>query len=134
VSKTTAAHALSYALTAHHGLPHGHAVAMTLPAVFEANADVTEADVNDLRGTAHVHDVIRELCMLLGADSPKKAVLRIHEIIARIGLSVAWLSEHGIDLSEARDNVMRGVNAERLGNNPRRLSARELEQIVLNIR
>lgn len=134
VSKTTAAHALSYALTAHYGLPHGHAVAMTLPAVFEANAAVTEADVNDLRGAAHVRNVMRELCMLVGVDSPKKAALRIREIIAQIGLSGSWFSEHGIDPAEARDNVMQEVNAERLGNNPRKLHVMELEQILSNIR
>jgi hypothetical protein len=33
ISKTTAAHALSYLLTARHGVPHGHAVAMVFPYV-----------------------------------------------------------------------------------------------------
>ena len=31
ISKTTASHAMSYPLTVHFGIPHGHAVALTLP-------------------------------------------------------------------------------------------------------
>ena len=37
VSKTTAAHALSYFLTANYGVPHGHAVAMAFPYVARWN-------------------------------------------------------------------------------------------------
>lgn len=38
ISRTTAAHALSYYLTAHYGIPHGHAVYMVFPYVCRANA------------------------------------------------------------------------------------------------
>ena len=38
ISKTTAPHALSYPLTSHFGIPHGHAVAMTLGIFFDLNA------------------------------------------------------------------------------------------------
>ena len=38
ISRTTAAHALSYALTVEFGLPHGHAVALVLPSIFRINA------------------------------------------------------------------------------------------------
>jgi len=133
VSKTTAAHAMSYALTAHYGLPHGHAVAMTLPAVFEANAAATEADVNDLRGVGHVRAVMHELCMLLGVDSPKKAAQRLQEIMASIGLSVGWLSEHGFNPMEAREFIIQEVNEERLSNNPRRLDRNLIVKIVSQI-
>jgi alcohol dehydrogenase class IV len=37
ISHTAAAHALSYSLTLHHGVPHGFAVAELLPGVCEAN-------------------------------------------------------------------------------------------------
>ena len=37
ISRTTAAHALSYVLTARYGVPHGHAVAMVFPYVFRLN-------------------------------------------------------------------------------------------------
>lgn len=134
VSKTTAAHAMSYALTAHYGLSHGHAVAMILPAVFEANAAVTDADVNDLHNVAHVRAVMHELCVLLKVDSSKKAAQRLQEIMARIGLSDTWFSAHGFDPTEARDYVAQEVNAERLANNPRKLDVELLARILAHIR
>ena len=35
ISKTTSAHAFSYGFTTHAGIPHGHAVWLTLPKIFE---------------------------------------------------------------------------------------------------
>ena len=133
VSKTTAAHALSYSLTAHYGLAHGHAVAMTLPAVFEANAAVTAEDINDPRGVAHVRAVMQDLCACLGAGSTAQAVHEIQSLMARIGISSAWFREHGIEPGEVRKQVLREVNQERLGNNPRRLADAAMASIVERI-
>jgi alcohol dehydrogenase class IV len=133
ISKTTAAHALSYSLTAHYGLPHGHAVALTLPAIFEANAATTDNDLNDPRGIAYVHTIIRDLCKLLGVDSPTKATQRIKMLMAIIGLSDMWLSDHGFDRFEAHDIVIKGVDLERLANNPRRLNRMLIEKIAASI-
>lgn len=133
VSKTTAAHAMSYTLMTHYGLPHGHAVAMTLPAVFAANADVTEADVNDLRGVVYVQSIIHDLCILLGCDTPKQAAQRIKQLMARVGLSNMWFSERDIDPTEARNYVIQEINVERMVNNPRRLDRKQLEWITSQI-
>ncbi|MGH7967250.1 MAG: phosphonoacetaldehyde reductase, partial [Limisphaerales bacterium] len=134
VSKTTAAHAMSYALTAHYGLPHGHAVAMILPAVFEANAAVTDRNVNDPRGAAFVHAALRELCTRLGCTSVPMAVRRIRELMAGIGLSETWFSSHGFNLTTVRNFVTQEVNLDRLANNPRRLDAEAFAQILAQIR
>ena len=40
ISRTTAAHALSYFMTSHYGIPHGHAVYMMFPYVCRANGHV----------------------------------------------------------------------------------------------
>jgi alcohol dehydrogenase len=134
VSKTTAAHAMSYPLTAHYGVPHGHAVAMTLPALFEANADVTEADLNDMRGVAHVRSAVHELCMLLGVDSPREAARLLLDLTIHIGLSEPWFTGHGFDPAEARGYVMQEVNKQRLSNNPRKLDGEPIAQILAHIR
>lgn len=134
VSKTTAAHAMSYSLTARYGLPHGHAVALTLPSIFEINAATTKSNVNDQRGVAHAHAVMNELCMLLGAADPKNAADRLRKLMIRIGLSDMWFSSHGFSVSAARDYVMKEVNEERLSNNPRRLDEKSMRRIVSHIR
>lgn len=134
VSKTTAAHALSYALTAHYGLPHGHAVAMTLPAVFEANTTFTEKDVCDPRGVEHLHTIITEICELFEVDSVQEVVQRIRDIVTNIGLSDSWLSEHDFEPKEAREYITQEVNYERLWNNPRSLNGKMIDQIVSHIK
>ena len=39
ISRTTAAHALSYKITSKYGIPHGHAVALNIAGLFEQNID-----------------------------------------------------------------------------------------------
>jgi alcohol dehydrogenase len=48
-TRTSAPHALSYHLTSHYGVPHGFAVALTLPAVWRWNQGVGQADCADPR-------------------------------------------------------------------------------------
>lgn len=133
ISKTTAAHAMSYTLTAHYGLPHGHAVAMTLPAVFEANANATERELNDPRGFQHLQTVMTELSNLLGAYTPTEAAKQLKTIIERILLSLKWFTEHGFDPEDVRNIILQEINEERLANNPRKLDIKKIKQIVSNI-
>jgi len=133
ISKTTAAHAMSYTLTAHYGLPHGHAVAMTLPAVFEANADATEMELNDPRGFKHLHAVMTALCNLLGADTPTEAAKQLMTLIERIILSRKWFTEHDFDPEYVRNVILQEINEERLANNPRKLDIKKIKQIISNI-
>jgi alcohol dehydrogenase class IV len=45
MTKTTAPHAISYALTTHFGIIHGHAVALMLPSILMFNEGVTDTDI-----------------------------------------------------------------------------------------
>ncbi|MFG2526530.1 phosphonoacetaldehyde reductase [Streptomyces sp. NPDC048516] len=58
VTRTTAAHALSYDLTMRLGLAHGTAVALHLPWLLRRHAAVTEADCRHPRGAAAVRDAV----------------------------------------------------------------------------
>ncbi|MGD9781936.1 MAG: iron-containing alcohol dehydrogenase [Kiritimatiellia bacterium] len=89
VSKTTGAHAFSYALTSEYGLPHGHAVALLLPFFAEYH----------LRAGIRVDSIdapfLRRLTGAIGLDSKLPATAtEIHAVLAR------------------------HVNLERLSNNP----------------
>ncbi len=134
ISKTTAAHAMSYALTSHYGLPHGHAVAITLPALFEANADLLNNEVIDPRGKEHLRKIMGELCCFFDVTSAREAAKQLKDIIAKIGLSDSWLSEHGYNVKEAHKYIISEVNEERLTNNPCRLTMSHIERIVSHIR
>ncbi len=60
VTATTAAHAMSYKLTSMYGLPHGHAVAICLPEVWEYMISHIR-DCVDPRGERYVRDVLKEI-------------------------------------------------------------------------
>ncbi len=59
ITATTAAHAMSYKLTSLYGIPHGHAVALCLPEVWEAMT-APGARCTDPRGMAHLERVLAE--------------------------------------------------------------------------
>lgn len=134
ITKTTAAHALSYVLTAHCGLPHGHAVAMMFPWIFALNAEVSATDISDARGIAHVKHVMDELCGMLGGESAGKTVERMQGLCDRIGLDKSWIREPGINIEDVQELIVNGVNRERLRNNPRNINADDLRWVASHIR
>lgn len=129
VSKTTASHALSYAMTIRWGVPHGHAVALTLPALLRFNAGVGDDDVNDPRGADHVRSVIGRISETLGSTSADAAAARLTELIQASGLGPSP-ADLGIQTTEDLEWVAGQVNPERLANNPRRLSAADLLNLL----
>jgi alcohol dehydrogenase class IV len=61
ISRTTAAHALSYALTAEHDVPHGAAVGLHLRWLVAHNAAAQDADTRHPDGAAAVRGLVGEL-------------------------------------------------------------------------
>ena len=118
ISRTTASHALSYTMTSNLGVPHGHAVSVTLGAVMAYNYGLAEEDCLDPRGPGHVRTRIEEILELLQAASIEEGRRVIDSIIESTG-QPASLEDIGVRSSEDIQMVADGVNAERLGNNPR---------------
>jgi alcohol dehydrogenase class IV len=121
ITKTTAPHAISYAFTSHFGIPHGHAVGLTLGKFLEYNGQVTEEDCNDSRGPEFVKKSIGELCGLLNVESPHLAKDKLDSLMSEIGLETS-ISSLGIKSEEDLDLIIENVNVERLTNNPRRIN------------
>lgn len=132
ISMTTASHALSYMLTTGHGVPHGHAVALTLGAVLEFNAGVTTDDCLDPRGVRHVQGVIDEALELLGAPDPATGRRTIESLVASLDL-VPTLEGVGAGSQEARLRIANSVDPQRLANNPRRFTPAQLVDLVDSI-
>ena len=129
ITKTTAPHALSYTLTTSYGLPHGHAVALTLGSFLEFNDEVSEDDLNDPRGVEHVREVIGEVCSLLGVGSPMEGHRAIADLMVAIGMETR-LGPYGIRNAVACEQIVETVNVERLSNNPRSPTKAQLAQIL----
>lgn len=129
ISKTTAPHALSYRLTSKHGIPHGIAVALTLSPLLAYNARVTDADCQDPRGAEHVRGRIALIVELLGAADVASACARIEQLLKELGVPHSLAAAGITDDAELRE-LIASVNAERMSNNPRRLNAEALLDLL----
>ena len=110
ISRTTAPHALSYTITSEYGIPHGHAVALTIAQVFKANLGYIK-DENILINT-------------LGIE--KDNILSyFRNLMTAIGLEYDF-AKLGITNF---DMIVNSVNVDRLGNNPRSFSYENLLNI-----
>lgn len=121
ITRTTAPHALSYGLTHHFGIPHGHAVSILLPQVAKLSfaktmESETEGDLQNLWGILGVGDVEGFLVYWEG-------------LMNECGLETR-LSVLGVGRSDL-EGLARGVNVERLGNHPVKLSVGDLEEVLV---
>ena len=115
VAKTTAAHAISYSFTTYHGIPHGHAVALTIGFFCSYNSQITDMDSNDARGASHVRAIFSEIHEILGEDDLEKA---LNSFISGIGLDLFIpQGPEGVEYDIAK--ILANINAQRMKNNPR---------------
>lgn len=109
ISRTTAAHALSYKITSKYGIPHGHAVALNIAGLFEQNIEVMPSEQqNALLGAMHINK--QSICEYF------------HKLMTEIGLEDN-LTKLGIT---NLDEIVDSVNLQRLSNNPKNLSRDDL--------
>jgi alcohol dehydrogenase class IV len=129
ITRTTAPHALSYAMTSHFGVPHGHAVALTLGEILAYNSGVCRDDVADERGADHVDRVMAEIRNLMGASDVDTARRRIVALANSVGLATR-LRDVGICTPDARELIVAEANPQRLANNPRALPEGRLRKLI----
>ena len=129
VTRTTAPHAVSYALTMLFGIPHGHSCALTLPGFMLYNANVSDSDVVDPRGVRWVKERIQEAVEMLEVNTVEQAHAQLLRLIAETGLEPR-LSDLGLGESEIERIVKFGLNQKRASNNPRRLTAQDLREVL----
>ncbi|MGI9667505.1 MAG: phosphonoacetaldehyde reductase [Acidimicrobiia bacterium] len=132
VTTTTAPHALSYTFTSRYGVPHGHAVALTLGAVLEHNAAVTEQDCADPRGPAFVRSRIEQISSALGASSASDARSRWDDLARSVGLATD-LGSLGVKSDASRDAIADAVDTLRLSGNPRTLTPQSLRALIRSL-
>lgn len=132
ISKTTAPHAVSYTMTRMFGIPHGQAVCITLGEFLKYNYEVSSSDCNDVRGDKFVKSSIEEIIRLTGAEDVIDNVKVIKEMISKSGLKTN-LRDLGINSSAQLEMIADNTNAERLANNPRKLSREALLEILKKV-
>ena len=117
IAQTTAAHAMSYKITSLYHLPHGHAVALCLPEIWDYMIGHTNNCI-DIRGERYVRDVFESISRSVGASSTEEAIRIIRIMMTEMGLG----SPSFVNDSEAELELLcKSVNPIRLKNNPIRL-------------
>lgn len=111
ISRTTAAHAMSYRLTHHFGMAHGHACAVTLPVLWELLLEDPDQQ-----------NIMQGLASVMGLDDPCQGPDVFRGLMLELGLEIPPLPDEDV-----LKDLTASVNAERLGNHPQKLS-----QIALN--
>ena len=120
ISKTTTAHALSYAITKHYCVSHGHAVALTLGVFIEEHAKPCVQLRSMISPDQHaegIASILGALCAKDGYDGRT----RWRGLCERIGLPMSW-ARSGVVGEDPAAWIVRSVNTERMGNNPVDLS------------
>ncbi len=134
LAKTTAAHAVSYPITSHFGVPHGHAVGLTLPSFILYNSQIgDQTELNETREDApvFVKERVQEIVQALGCETPEQAKEHLTNLMGKIGLETR-LSKLGINEEQIQLIIDNGFNPQRVKNNPRSLSEEELRKEILD--
>lgn len=130
ISKTTASHALSYALTARYGVAHGHAVALTIGEVFKANAEAPDGQVRLPGRRMQLRGLLDPLLWNLGAADPAGAPDYFRALLADLGLETR-LRDLGVPRADLPD-LAAAADPARIANNPVRLSPEKIVEIYQN--
>jgi alcohol dehydrogenase class IV len=128
ISKTTAAHAVSYPITKFLDIPHGHAVALTLGSFFVINSHYSESQLNDSRGIQFFDNISKELLNLFDCSESEQVSQRLNQIMANIGLEANLKSifrKKNIDY----ELIKKEINLERLNNNPVKVNSSQIENL-----
>lgn len=128
ITQTTAPHAMSYKITSMYKLPHGQAVAVCLPEVWQYMLEHPEKCI-DARGEAYLKSVFEEISCALGTDSAKSAIAFLREMMEAMELGNPVSEDREVEL----DILALSVNPVRLKNNPVRLDKPTIESIYESI-
>ena len=128
ISKTTAAHAMSYKMSSMYGIAHGHAVALTLPHICRYTIDVLERGGEGMETdrAGRLRDALSTIRDIL---CPGERGLE--PIADRLDALLAKASFAPLELSNPADIgiLVSAVNPARLGNNPIGLDEEVLAEI-----
>ncbi len=132
ISKTTAAHAVSYPLTIHYKISHGHAVALTLGYFFEINSQYEHDLIIDPRGHQYIQKIMSDLYKLFNKDNAEECKRFWYKFMDIIGLETNPAKLGIFDLNDI-DKILDDVDPVRIANNPIRISKDNIKQIFLNL-
>ncbi len=113
ITATTAAHAMSYKITSLYGLPHGHAVAVCLPEIWEYMLSHMDKCI-DVRGTEYLNSIFSSIAQAMRCQAPIEAIAKFREMMKEMEMVCPISDKYDIDICVLSSSV----NPIRLKNNP----------------
>ncbi len=127
ISKTTAPHAVSYPFTSLFNVSHGHAVGLFFESFFKFNYDNLEKSKTSF-------DLKKRFDLIFEIFDCKD----IKDLISKISLLKKQaklednLTKLNIDIKSNYENIIKGINLLRLGNNPIKIDGEDIIKIIKN--
>ena len=117
ITQTTAPHAMSYKLTSMYNLPHGHAVAICLPEVWNYMLNNLDKCI-DIRGKEYLNQVLYDIANIMNYKSPIDAIIGFKKILKKYDIRYPISNDKEKDVNK----LTKSVNLTRLKNNPVQLN------------
>ncbi len=117
LSKTTAPHAWSYAISSSFNVPHGHAVWFTLPSIFEIHCSNKNLNLNSSIRKSDFINTINKIKNIIGIGCTDN----IKSFFSKMLSSIEIYADIERDIKtnqKIRKLLSESVNVERLENNP----------------
>ena len=113
ITQTTAAHAFSYKITSLYKLPHGHAVAVCLPEIWEYMIGHMDKCI-DSRGQEYLGSIFNKIAHSMGSENPKDAIVLFREMLVDMEMK----NPEARNKEDEIEVLSHSVNSVRLKNNP----------------
>ena len=133
ITKTTAAHALSYMLSKKYNLSHGYSVAITLGKFFEINSTIDQSIIQDKRGVRYIKRNMRNLYKVMGMDSARSCETYWYSLMSRLNLTVNT-KKIGLKTDADIKFIVDNIDVNRLKNNPIKLNPKIVSKIFYDLR
>lgn len=128
ITATTAAHAMSYKITSLYKFPHGHAVAVCLPEIWEYMLSNT-AKCIDVRGEDYLKNIYRDIASSMGCKTANEARSAFKEMLSEMDMKYPVSCNRNSDL----DILSTSVNPIRLKNHPVKLDESTIRNLYAQI-
>lgn len=127
ITQTTAPHAMSYKISSLCHIPHGHAVAICLPAVWEFMLNHMGLCI-DARGKNYLHDIFLDIGKVFEVQTAEEAIRSFKDFLLELNTV-----SPSIEKKEDIALLAQSVNPVRLNNNPVKLDERALYELYVKI-
>lgn len=128
ITQTTAAHAMSYKITSLYKFPHGHAVAVCLPEIWEYMTGHMDKCI-DTRGQEYLAGIFDLISKSMGCDSPENAISEFRQMMKEMDLKNPVSGNKREELAV----LSTSVNPVRLKNNPVLLDNNAITNVYFDI-